>query len=447
MSFIRPAAVAGSFYPAEPARLFADLCALIAAVEPVTAKPPKVLIVPHAGYIYSGPIAARAYARLASLRQSITRVVLIGPAHRQAFAGVSVSSASGFQTPLGIVPLDQDGAARLRQKPGVISLDEADRAEHSLEVHLPFLQIMLEKFTLLPLLAGTAPDMLVADLLDSEWGGAETLIVVSSDLSHYEDYASATRHDGETAAAIERFDPAGFDHHGACGRTALGGLLALAPRRALQIERLDLRNSGDTAGPRDRVVGYGAWALSEPSMPAVPAILLDLARRAIASQFTEPKSDLTVPLLAPLQASGASFVTLYKHGQLRGCIGTSQAWRGLAEDVADNALRAAFADPRFPPLQAEELPEIRLSLSLISAATPIEFADRATLLAQLRPRIDGLILESGAHRALFLPVVWAQLPNREEFLAHLLHKAGLAADHWSDQLKAWRFTAEEFAEA
>lgn len=446
MGIIRPAAVAGSFYPADPAALSAELAEMLALVPPSHQPAPKALIVPHAGYIYSGPIAAQAYALLAPARQTINRVVLIGPAHRVAFAGVSASTASFFRTPLGDVPIDQEAIGRLHAVPGFQTIDQAHAAEHSLEVHLPFLQTMLAHFTLLPLVAGDASDELIADILRREWGGAETLIVVSSDLSHYQDHDSATRQDTITARAIERFDAKSFDHNSACGRTPLGGLLQIAKQRKMRIERLDLRNSGDTAGQRDRVVGYGAWALREAPPISVASLLLDLARRAIARNFDPAPTALTVAILPPMQELGASFVTLHKGGELRGCIGTVEAFRPLAEDVAENAVRAAFADPRFPPLTIDELAMVTLSLSLLSRPEPMAFRDRADFLGQLRAGQDGLILEDQGHRALFLPVVWSQLPDPSDFIGHLWQKAGLAANHWSKEVKAWRFAATDYGE-
>ena len=444
MGLVRPAAVAGSFYPSDPVTLASDVRRMLDAV-PTGGAVPKAIIAPHAGYIYSGPIAASVYARLSNARREISRVILIGPAHRVGFAGVAVSSAAAFQTPLGEIPLDAEIIEKLKSMPGVVTLDEAHAQEHSLEVHLPFLQMLLDRFTLVPLVAGQASDLLVAQVLNAVWGGPETLIVVSSDLSHYEDYETARAHDSKTAQAIERCDPAAFDHFGACGRTPLGGLLLLAKQRNMRVTPLDLRNSGDTAGPRDRVVGYGSWALYEAASE-IPQILLDLARKAIASKFESAPAALTVPNLPELMAEGASFVTLRIKGELRGCIGSATAWRGLAQDVAENAQRAAFADPRFPPLSIDEWPRVRLSLSLLSAPVAFPVKDRADLLAQLRPHVDGLVIEEGERRALFLPAVWEQLPNAEDFLGHLLQKAGFPPDYWSPGLRLWRFAAEEFSE-
>jgi AmmeMemoRadiSam system protein B len=259
---IRPPAVAGMFYPASADELGADIDRMLAEVASARGAPPKAIIVPHAGYIYSGPVAASAYALLRPIRDRIRRVVLLGPAHRVPFRGFALPSVKAFRTPLGDIPIDRPAIDRLRGLPAVKILDEAHVGEHSLEVHLPFLQRTLGSFALLPVVVGMADGDDVATLLDAVWGGPETLIVISSDLSHYHDYARAQSLDGRTAGAIERLDGAALDEESACGRVPIRGLLQAAKRRGLGCRRLDLRNSGDTAGPRDQVVGYGAWALS-----------------------------------------------------------------------------------------------------------------------------------------------------------------------------------------
>ncbi len=259
---IRPPAVAGMFYPASADELGADIDRMLDEAATQRGPAPKAIIVPHAGYIYSGPIAASAYALLRPLRDRIRRVVLLGPAHRLPFRGAALPSVKAFRTPLGDIPIDRPAIDRLRGLPGVKILDEAHAGEHSLEVHLPFLQRTLGSFALLPIVVGMADGNDVAKLLDAIWGGPETLIVISSDLSHYHDHARAQALDLTTAGAIERLDGAALDEESACGRVPIRGLLQVAKRRGLGCRRLDLRNSGDTAGPRDQVVGYGAWALS-----------------------------------------------------------------------------------------------------------------------------------------------------------------------------------------
>ncbi len=223
---------------------------------------PKALIAPHAGYTYSGPIAGTAYAQLASAADCVRRVVLLGPAHRVPVRGMAVPSVDAFQTPLGPVPIDIEAVAALGELPFVEMSDAAHQEEHSIEVQLPFLQVLLSDFTIVPIVVGAAGPEEVAAVLERVWDGDETRIVISSDLSHYHDYATAKILDAETTEAIEALAPERFHQDAACGRFALAGLLKVAKRRGMRVRTLDMRNSGDTTGRRDRVVGYGAYALA-----------------------------------------------------------------------------------------------------------------------------------------------------------------------------------------
>jgi len=259
---IREPAVAGLFYPDDPVLLQQQVEGLLAQ-ESQVASPPKALIVPHAGYIYSGPVAASAYMQLTAIREQIQRVVLLGPAHRVGFSGLAATSAQYFSTPLGLVRIDQQAMDDILLLPQVRVFDEAHREEHSLEVQLPFLQAVLNKdFGLIPLVVGDAESADVAEVIEKLWGGPETLFVISSDLSHYHDYNTARRLDSATSQAIEQLNPQAIDYHQACGRNPVNGLLVAARHHHLSARTLDLRNSGDTAGGRDRVVGYGAYAFS-----------------------------------------------------------------------------------------------------------------------------------------------------------------------------------------
>ena len=258
MDAIRPAAVAGSFYPADPEVLREMVDEFLSAAATV-APPPKAVIAPHAGYVYSGPVAASAYARIASGRGTIRRVVVAGPSHFHGFRGLASSSATAFETPLGPVAIDTSGRDAIAEMTQVRVLDRAHAREHSLEVQLPFLQRSLGGIAIVPLAVGEATEEEVGAVLDRLWGGPETLIVASSDLSHYHDYLTAKRLDLETARAIETLRPQDIAPDRACGRHAIAGLVVAALRRGLRARTLDLRSSGDTAGPRDEVVGYGAF--------------------------------------------------------------------------------------------------------------------------------------------------------------------------------------------
>ncbi|MBK7542673.1 MAG: AmmeMemoRadiSam system protein B [Candidatus Competibacteraceae bacterium] len=260
MHTVRTPAVAGLFYPADTAELHAQVRHFIGEAEAPDGPSPKAIIAPHAGYVYSGPIAASAYARLQAVRGPITRVVLLGPSDRVGFRGIAASAMTAFETPLGKIPVDQTAVARARELPEVGILEQAHTREHSLEVHLPFLQEVLGEFELVPLVVGEARPSQVGEVLEALWGGPETLIVISTDLSHYLDYQHARQMDQETSRAIEtlRFEEIGYEQ--ACGRNPVNGLLWVARRKHLNVETIDLRNSGDTAGSRDQVVGYGAYA-------------------------------------------------------------------------------------------------------------------------------------------------------------------------------------------
>ena len=448
MSTIRPAAVAGLFYPDRPAELRRTLTGLLADAQPgAAAGAPKALIVPHAGYVYSGAVAASAYARLAPLRGRVRRVVLLGPTHRVAVRGLALPEADGFATPLGEVTLDPAGMQALAGLPQVVRSAAAHRDEHSLEVQLPFLQQVLGDFRLLPLAVGDASAAEVAEVLERVWGGDETLIVISSDLSHFLPDALARKVDGGTVDAILALDPH-LDHAQACGATPVNGLLLAAKRHGLQPLALDVRNSSDTAGDPARVVGYAAFMFT-PADAIRPeadqgASLLALARNAIAGRLGQPAGK---PVEAAwLREPGASFVTLTQQGELRGCVGTLDAHRPLGVDVRENAVAAAFHDPRFAPLRPEELDAICVEVSLLSASAPLAAGCEAEALAALRPHVDGVVFEYRQFRSTFLPQVWEQLPDPAEFLAQLKHKAGLPGAFWAEGVRLSRYTVRKWKE-
>ena len=262
MSGVRPPAVAGLFYPRDPGELRAEVEALLAAAEPPAGAAPAALVAPHAGYVYSGPIAASAFKTLAPRKGEIRRVVLLGPSHYLGFDGLALAPHRAFRTPLGDVDLDPGGAAAIRDLPQVALLEAPHEREHSLEVELPFLQVVLGSFTLVPLAVGEAKAAEVAAVLARLDGDEGTVVIVSTDLSHYLDYDSARARDRATGRAILDLAPARIGVHDACGRVPLAGLLERARARGLAARELDRRNSGDTAGPRDRVVGYGAYAFA-----------------------------------------------------------------------------------------------------------------------------------------------------------------------------------------
>lgn len=449
---VRPAAVAGLFYPDRPERLRHDVDDALARARQVSlgkrTTGPKALIAPHAGYIYSGRVAAAAYAPLRA-RKDITRVVLLGPCHRVPLRGIALPEAAAFETPLGEVRVDRAGAAAIASLPQVVTSAAAHAHEHSLEVQLPFLQTVLSAFELVPLAVGDATPQDVAQVVERLWGGPETLVVVSSDLSHYHSHASARMIDDATVRAILALD-GGIDHGQACGATPIAGLLEVAKRRNLTVTLLDQCTSGDTAGDRDRVVGYAAFAFDEPAgtgahdAEAQGATLVALARGAIREALGGPG----VPRVggAWLDVPRATFVTLRRQAMLRGCVGSLSATRPLREDVMANARAAALADPRFTPLDRDELPATRVEVSVLDAPVPLVAADRRALVAQLVPGADGLIVMAGRKRATFLPQVWEAVPDAATFVAELLRKAGLPEDTPPERCRFARYGVRKWVE-
>lgn len=448
---IRQPAVAGTFYPGDAAVLAAQVEDCLAAARDVPARPPKALIAPHAGYVYSGPIAGTAYAPFrGAAGEKIRRVVLMGPSHRVAFRGLAVPHADAFASPLGTVPVDKAAVAKILSLPGVGVFDAAHAEEHSLEVHLPFLQRLVPNFALVPLVVGDAEPEDVDRVLAALWGGPETLVVVSSDLSHYYDYDTARGLDADASRAIEMLRPDLLREEQACGRHPVRGLLRRARGLDLRATAVDLRNSGDTAGDRTRVVGYGAYVFED----AAGARLPDAERRALKAAAVQsiahgvktggtPKIDVA-GFTRSLQAMRATFVTVMLDGRLRGCIGTLEPHLSLIEDVVQNACKAALSDPRFPPVTMAEAGRLEIGVSILSHPRPIAFEGEAGLLAALRPGVDGVVLSAGERRGLFLPQVWENLPEPADFVGHLKEKTGLARDRWSPDIHAKRFTVESF---
>jgi len=445
---IRPAAVAGAFYPGNASQLAQEVGELLDGVENFEPKLgfPKALIVPHAGYIYSGQVAARAYDELAAARGIVKRVVLIGPAHFVGGRGLALPDCEAFETPLGRIPLDAAGIAALADLKQVVRSAPAHAREHSLEVQLPFLQKVLGNFSLVPIAAGSSLTEEVVEVIERLWGGPETLIVISTDMSHYHAYDEARRIDGATLGRIASF-AADLNYEEACGATGLNGLLAVARAKGLSIKLLAACNSGDTAGPKARVVGYSAFALydgSGVSAAQAGSTLLEIAKGSILNGLGMNSVPARRNHLPWLLQHGATFVTLTMDGVLRGCIGSLAATRPLGEDVASNARAAAFQDPRFPKLKRDEWPRCRVEVSLLSPPKPIAFGDEAELLEQIRAGEDGLILELDGKRGTFLPQVWEGLPDKRQFLGALLQKAGLPADTRLARCRVSRYRVMKF---
>lgn len=451
---VREPAWAGRFYPAQAEQLRARIKDFAASAGRALSKqglPPaerlRGLILPHAGYPYSGPVAAHAVPILE--QTALSKVILLGPDHRVGFRNASVSRASAYATPLGEIPLHGD-CRRLDEQSSLFrTVPQAESKEHSLEVVLPFLQTGLKDFSLIPLIFGSGPAQKFASAIEPLIT-ADTLVVASSDLSHYLDYQTAKQRDRETLDLILDLDTealAGSSNR-ACGKIPLQILMELAKRRGWSPVLVDYANSGDTAGPRDRVVGYTCVAFyeegnmteakqEEQALSAEQGqALVQLARETLLTKLKPEEHPSISPSLQSklrdpaLQRKQGTFVTLHKKGNLRGCIGCIIPESSILEGVKENVINAAFKDPRFPPLTREELQEVDIEVSILTPPEPLEYEDGPDLLHKLQPFEHGVIVKKGMQQSTFLPQVWEQLPRREQFLSHLCAKAGLPQEAW-----------------
>ncbi len=484
---IRSPAVAGTFYPAAPNEAKREVQQHLAQgerrlLESGVDVPGVVrcLIAPHAGYAYSGPVAGTAYAALRrslATRPAPRRVLLIGPCHRLAFSGLAVSGCAAFETPMGTVGVDEAGVQGLVSTGLAQVLEAAHEAEHALEVHLPFLISVLgaSNFVITPVVVGEATAEATALAMEPWFTSEDGLVIVSTDLSHYLPYEAGRELDTRTTQAITQLAPHAIAREQACGRTAVQAALTLAQRRGQRAVCLDQRSSGDTSRSSRSwgVVGYGAYAIGAdapppesppatctceehpctlapqaPSHGLAPntpnrthaadagwltpgdrAFIRDLAERAVVHAVRQRRPLEVAYEQCPqgLWAPGACFVTLRKDGELRGCIGSLEPRRPLAQDVAHNAGAAALRDPRFHAVRPDELAGLQVEVSVLGPARRLSFTSERDLLGQLRPGVDGVILEDpmGERRATFLPSVWESLPEPSEFIGQLLRKGGM----------------------
>jgi len=458
-SEVRAPVFAGRFYPSARPDLERAITELVAdaaqAAEPVGAAHLnlKALIIPHAGYIYSGFTAAHCTRCLAG--RHFSKVIVMGPDHRVGIRAAAISAVAAYDTPLGRIGLHNDSKL-LREHARLFEYSPvSDRTEHSVEVVLPFLQYGLGDFQMVPVVIGGADPLKIATALKAVMD-ADTLLVASSDLSHFLPYHQAVAWDRTTLELIKNLEPEKLmtRQNSACGRVPVAVILHLARQRDWRPVLLNYTNSGDTAGDRDRVVGYAAVAFYESSQTRGGnpmencyqkengSVLLDHARRTIMEKLGRQFDEEAAALLEEeLQAGcfdtkSGTFVTLTLNGQLRGCIGNMSSTINLRDGVRQNAISAAFHDPRFSPLTPAELEKVHIEISILTEPQALAHNGGDDLVRKLRPNIDGVIISKGLNRATFLPQVWKQLPRANDFLNHLCTKAGLPADTWQSETLA-----------
>ncbi len=457
----RPPAAAGSFYPesADALKQVVEKLTRKAAQTKVSLpddKPLRALIMPHAGYRYSGYTAAHAAAAIKKNRSRFTKVIILAPDHRVGFSGCGISPADAYETPLGEVPVHSD-AENLIQKHDFFSEAPAasEKKEHAVEVILPFLQTWLDHFEIVPVVTGRADPARITRAISPLIDPA-TLIVVSSDLSHYLPYKKAVEKDRDTINKIVNLEsePIYKSRNRACGRIPIASLIRLARQRDWEPVLIHYSNSGDATGNHGRVVGYtviafyGGQSMSPQKITKKQGkALVQLARKTILESLgikaKEPDIDLEKE--EALQAHRGTFVTLNLNGNLRGCIGSLTADESIIAGVKRNAVNAAFKDPRFPPLTKEEAGQIDIEVSILTDPQSLEYEDANDLLAKLCPEVDGVIIKKGLARATFLPQVWEQLPDRTTFLEHLCAKAGLPQNAWEQgDLEVYTYQVQYF---
>ncbi|MFH1055509.1 MAG: AmmeMemoRadiSam system protein B, partial [Candidatus Altiarchaeota archaeon] len=427
---VRKPAVAGAFYPSDKTQLSKDIDTHISQAKDYhEVYGIRGFVSPHAGYVYSGPVAAYGYRQL--MKSRYETVIVMGPSHYVYLTKASIPNVNYYETPLGRVLLSPKVKDMLKEEM-FTSDPKAEEKEHSVEVQVPFLQKVLPPFKIIPIVVGDVDPVKLADAL-MKYVDDDTLIVASSDLSHYKPYDQCVATDKNTVDAIVNLDSAKMAKEGdACGRIPILTLMEIAKREGWRTKVFDYRNSGDTAGDKNQgVVGYSSIGFYDGLDTKEQRFLLDLAQETLVRHYRGEDMKLDETKIPPkLLEDKACFVTLNKNKQLRGCIGHLVPQEKLYRCVIDNALNAALNDGRFEQVTEDELKDIKIEVSVLSIPKPLKYDSPDDLLAKLIPGVDGVIIRSGQHQSTYLPVVWDQLPNKEEFLGQLCLKGGSPANCW-----------------
>jgi len=442
----REPAVAGAFYPGNAEELSMMVESFLNTPEDKKISHLKALIVPHAGYIYSGQTAGYGFKQLEG--KNYETVILIGASHQVFVNGFTIDDVTHYKTPLGLVELSPK-VEELR-KEDYYNYVEAPK-EHSLEVELPFLQKTLKDFKIIPVLTGNTDPMILAAVL-RKYVDDKTLIVVSTDLSHYHTYEEAKELDNKCTDSIPALEISKTAAEcEACGKIPILTLMLIAKDLGWKGELLDYRNSGDTAGDKSKVVGYSSIAFYEEIIREEDKkFLLGLARETLNSYLKDGKKPEVdeAKLSANLKKVQGCFVTLDSNGNLRGCIGHILPQEELYRCVIDNAVNAALRDSRFQPVSYDESKSLGVEISVLTVPEKLEFSSGEDLQAKLRPMVDGVVLKSGWHQSTYLPQVWDAFPDKPSFLSSLCVKGGANADCWKDtSTEVLTYQAEVFHES
>lgn len=438
---IKSASVAGKFYSDDKKELLSQINFFEKACRNDYPNTTRAVIVPHAGYVYSGKVA---YEGIKYLDKKIKNVFIIAPPHYISVKTIALSGYEAWETTLGEIELNKEIICELIENFGCEINDFAFEDEHSVEVQVPFVQTHLPNIKIIPILAGDK-DM-VEKIISNYWNDKENGFIISSDLSHFHTFNEAEKIDSLTAEMIEANDVEKFDYSQACGAVGICALANFAKSKNYSLIRINMLNSGDVTAEKSRVVGYGSWMLFEGEKNKFikeyfSKFVIDTCKKSIMAKFENKIPDFK-KIPAVFEENGACFVTLEKDDDLRGCIGSVIAHRALIDDLINNAQSSAFSDARFQPLKVDEFDDLCINVSLLSSPEKMSFEDEEDLLNEIRPNIDGIIIKDGIYQAVYLPSVWEQIPDKVDFLKSLKIKAGMPPNHFSATFEAYRYTTE-----
>jgi hypothetical protein len=436
---IKEPSVAGSFYTDDKNALNEQIESFAKQSKNMYEYQTRAVIVPHAGLVYSGRLA---YEGISQLDKSIKNLFIFAPAHRVGFEGLALSSYDKWKTPLGEISVNQGVCFELIEKFGANYNDDAIAPEHSLEIEVPIIQKIFDDVRIIPVLVGRADFNIISKIISYYYSNKENGFIISSDLSHFLTDENAKKLDIVTAQMIENGNLNGFRFEQACGALGIAGLVDFANKNEYSLIRIDMANSSAVTGDKSSVVGYGCWFLYEGDKNEFVKeyysdFVINLVKTVLKSSFDKEKVVIDYPQV--LDEFGACFVTLEKFNNLRGCIGSIIAHQPLIMDLVQHSKDAAFNDHRFNPVVQSELADLKVSISILTEPKKIVFSGEEDLLNKMVPNIDGIIIKDGNYQAVYLPVVWEQLPDKKEFLNSLKMKAGLPPTHFSSTFEAYRF--------
>ena len=436
---IKEPSVAGSFYTDDAQALENQIKLFAKESKNEYEYKTRAVIVPHAGLVYSGRLA---YEGISQIDSNVKNIFIFAPAHRVGFDGIALSGFDKWKTPLGEIDVNQDICKELAEKYNAKINDNALAPEHSIEIEVPVIQTLFKDIKIVPVLLGRTDFKIVFDILNEYYQNTENGFVISSDLSHFLTDKKAKELDNKTAQMIETGNIDDFVFEQACGALGIVGLVEFANKNNYSLIRIDMTNSSSISNDKSNVVGYGCWFLYEGDKNEFikkyySTFVINLAKYTLQNSFTNEEISVNYPQV--LDELGACFVTLEKFGQLRGCIGSIIAHQPLIADLIKHSKDAALNDYRFNPVTENELKDIKVSISILTEPKKIDFTDEEDLLSKMVPNIDGIIIKDGRYQAVYLPVVWEQLPDKREFLNSLKMKAGLLPNHFSKTFEAYRF--------